>query len=107
MQSGSDDSRRSLTASLMCALGFPASLVLLGILEATHTPEPLMAADNTRVVKVGGCVLLAAIFSVLSGIMACLPLSRGRFWPLTWLSLLTLGWIAFVNFYDWASLVPQ
>ncbi len=107
MGSDVNDSRRSFNASLVCALGFPLSLVLLAILDAAHTPEPLMASDNTRIAKVCGCVLLAAMFSVFSGVMAGLPLSRGNFWPLMWLSSLAVGWIVFMSLYDWGSLVAR
>lgn len=96
---------KSLKASLWFALGFPVALILLGIFEATHTPEPMLAADNLRVAKVFLCVLLAALSSTLSAITAALPLSRGVYWPLFWLVPMAWGWWAFVEYYDWASLI--
>ena len=98
------DPGRGWNGSLAWAIGFPCSLVLLAILEATHTRPPLVAADNDRIVKVAGCVLLAALFSVLSAATAVRPLSQGIFWPLTWLSLLAAGWLVFVERFDWRSL---
>ena len=92
------------TARFGFALGFPVAFILLAVLEATHTPDVTLAADNPRVAKVFLCVLFAAMCTVLSAITAALPLSRGNFWPLVWLVAIAGGWWAFVEFYDWTSL---
>jgi hypothetical protein len=100
---GFDTAGGGWNGSLAWAIGFPCSLVLLAILEATHVPPPLLA-DNDGVMKVAGCVLLAAMFSVLSAATAARPLSRGNFWPVVWLALLAAGWLLFVSLFDWRSL---
>ena len=96
--------RRGWNGSLAWAISFPCALVLLAIVEATHTRASLVAVDNARITKVAGCVLLAAIFSVLSATTAARPLSQGNYWPLTWLSMLAAGWLMFVECFDWPSL---
>lgn len=98
------DAGRGWNGSLAWAIGLPCSLVLLAILEATHTRPPMVAADNLRIAKVAVCVLLAAMFSVLSAATAARPLSQGNFWPLTWLSLVAAGWLLFAEQFDWRSL---
>ena len=91
--------RKARWESLAAALGFVFSLALLGILEATHTPDPLMAHDNGRVAKVMLSVALAAACSTVSLITAARNVSYGDWWPLAWLVPLAIGWYVFIDFW--------
>ena len=93
---------RYLQSSLICAGAFPAAILLLFVLEATHVKEdPLMAADNARVGKVFVCVAMAVSVSTLSVVFAVRPLVCRDFRPLLWLVPLILGWLGFLRLFLW------
>ena len=99
------DKLTSYRISLFAALGFALAMLLLFLLELTHSPDPLVAGHNARIAKVGSCVLLAAMASVICLVYAILPVCRGDLRVLAWLIPLGIGWLLFVTMYDWTSLL--
>ena len=94
--------------SLSGAVGFALSLIALTFFEMTHISEPHTAADSARVVKVMVCVLLASLSSIVSIITALCPLILGHDRrPLIWVVPLLLGWLLFLQLFDWRSLVTH
>ena len=94
--------------SLCGAIGFAVSLIALMILEMAHTSESSMAAQRTRLLTVMICMLLASWSSVVSLVTAWCPvILAGDRRPLLWVVPLLLGWIVFVQLFDWTSLLPH
>ena len=94
--------------SLCGAIGFAVSVIALTILEIVNTQESSIAAQNAHLLKVMLCMLLASWSSIVSLVTAWCPIILGgdrR--PLFWVVPLILGWIVFVQLYDWPSLVPN
>jgi hypothetical protein len=108
MDNNKTDNKPFPYLSLCGAIGFAVSVIVLTILEMVHTPESSMAAQQTRVLSVMLCVLLASWSSIVSLITAWCPIILGgdrR--PLFWVVPLILGWFVFVELFDWTSLVPH
>ena len=94
--------------SLCGAIGFTVSVIALIILEMAHTPDSSVAVRQTRVLNVMVCVLLASWWSIVSLITAWCPvILGGDRRPLFWVIPLILGWLVFVQWFDWTSLVPH
>jgi hypothetical protein len=94
--------------SLCGAIGFAVSVIALTILEMMYTPEPSKEAQQAHVLHVMICVLLASWSSIVSLITAWCPvILGGDRRPLYWVVPLVLGWIVFVQLFDWTSLVPH
>jgi hypothetical protein len=94
--------------SLSGAVGFAVSLIALALLEMVRPTEPSITVQQTRVVNVMLCVLLAGWSSIISLITAWCPvILGGDRRPLIWVVPLVLGWIVFVQLFDWTSLLPQ
>jgi hypothetical protein len=83
----------SRQASGYAAVGFALAVLLLAVLEATHTKtDPVIPSDNERVLKLMVCVLLAVQTSLISLITAIPALLKRDWWPLAWLVPLVVGW---------------
>ncbi len=94
--------------SLGGAVGFALSLIALTCFEMTPISEPHAAVDRARVVKVMVCVLFASLSSIVSIITALCPLILGHDRrPLIWVVPLLLGWLVFLQLFDWRSLVTS
>ena len=91
-----DDNKKLIWPSLLFALGYPATMALLWILLATHTPAETVN-DDPRTMKIVGCVLVAAISSVFSIFVAIYPIVKRDLRPLLWLIPLVIGWCLFPN----------
>jgi uncharacterized membrane protein len=92
--------------SLGGAIGFVLATGLLIVLEMTHRrADPVMAADNERVLKVVLSVLVAAGMSIVSLVYALYPVSKGNLRPLVWLAMVAAGWLALVRLFDFRSLM--
>ncbi len=92
--------------SLSGAVGFALSLMALTFVEMTHGSESYLVADSARAVKVMVCVLFASLSSIVSIITALCPLILGHDRrPLFWVVPLLLGWLLFLQLFDWRSLV--
>ncbi len=92
-------STQSRQASLTGAVGFVLAVLLLAVLEATHTKaDPITIGDNERVGKLMLCVVLAAATSIVSLVTGVYPLTKGDWWPLAWLGPLVLGWALLLRY---------
>jgi hypothetical protein len=94
--------------SLCGAIGFAVSVITLTILELLHASEASVSDQQTRVLYVMFCLLVACWSSIVSLITAWCPIILGgdrRPW--LWVVPLILGWMVFVQWFDWASLVPH
>ena len=94
--------------SLCGAIGFAVSMIALAILEMVYAPESSTVARQARVLSVMICMLLALWSSIVSLITAWCPIILGSDRrPLFWVVPLILGWILFVELFDWTSLIPH
>ena len=87
--------------SLFGAVGFALSLLVLVSLETLHTAPP-----HERIVRVMLCILLASTSSIVSiGAALCPIILGGDRRPLRWVVPLLVGWMVFLQLFDWRSLV--
>lgn len=91
--------------SLGGAIGSGAFVIALLVLEQVYASGSFASTHRTRVLSAMVCLLLASWSSIVSLITAWCPIILGgdrR--PLYWVVPLILGWLAFVEGFDWRSL---
>lgn len=94
--------------SLSGALVTAVAIIALGFIQAMPLASESMADRQTRVFYVMLGMLIAFLASSVSLVTAWCPIILGRDKrPWYWVAPLVVGWLAFVQVFDWRWILPE